>query len=224
MKILQNPELLDSYIKRNKINNMIHPSLNQYMQLAQFEKKEYLYHQDENLDSLYLFVKGKIKVSYSMSNGKENVLRLLKEPRIVGEIELILDIPAATTLLAMETTHCIIIPLGRCRSLLLKDAVFLKAVSYNMAEALFIMDNNASINQSFSPKNRVVSYILSTEHNLHFQIDLKNLPNIIGISDRHLFRIISELLEDDMIRKDSDGYSISNLPELELIAGDLYLP
>lgn len=159
-----------------------------------------------------------------MSNGKENVLRLLKEPRIVGEIELILDIPAATTLLAMETTHCIIIPLGRCRSLLLKDAVFLKAVSYNMAEALFIMDNNASINQSFSPKNRVVSYILSTEHNLHFQIDLKNLPNIIGISDRHLFRIISELLEDDMIRKDSDGYSISNLPELELIAGDLYLP
>lgn len=223
MKTLHNPNLLNTYIKKNKINSLIDSRLNQYMQLILFDKNDYLYHQDEKLEHLYFFVKGKIKVCYSLSNGKENILRFLEKPRIAGEIEFILDRPAATTLQAMEPTYCITLPLKHCGHLLLKDPLFLRTISYNMAEALFAVNNNASVNQSFSPKSRIASYILSVENDSHFGIDLKNLPNVIGISDRHLFRIISELVQSNVIQKEKHGYSILDYDEMEAIAGDLYL-
>lgn len=223
MKILHNPDLLKNFIQKNKINSLIDPKLNQYMQLILFDKNDYIYQQEESLKHLYFFIQGKIKVFYSLSNGKENILRFLDKPRIAGEIEFILNRPAATTLQAMEPTYCIILPLKCCGSLLLEDPLFLRTISYNMAEALFTANNNASVNQSFSPKSRIASYILSVAKDGFFRIDLKNLPNIIGISDRHLFRIISEFTQNNVIQKEDHGYSIVDHDELESIAGDLYL-
>lgn len=223
MKIVQNKVLMERYVEKIRKSNLISPSFFSEMKLAVYKKNEFIYHQEEVLNNIYILVDGSIRVSYATSNGKETTFRILKQPRIVGEIELILDSPALSSVEALDTTYCFLLSLSRSRNTLLNDVVFLKHVSYNLADALTVSNNLSSINQNFSPKSRVVSYILSTRKETSFQFDYKVVASIIGTSERHVFRIISGLIQDGIIEKQKHGFRIIALDSLADLAGDSYI-
>lgn len=223
MKMIQNRELMEKYFEKIGKSNLISPSFFKEMKLVMYKKNEFIYQQEDILDNIYIFVEGKIRVSYATSNGKETTFRTLQQPRIVGEMELILDNPALSSVEVLDTTYCLLLSLAHSRDTLLNDVVFLRHVSYNLADALTVSNNLSSINQNFSPKSRVVSYILSTKKGNSFQFDYKAVASLIGTSERHVFRIMSGLIQEGVIEKQKNGFLILELDSLTGLAGDSYI-
>lgn len=223
MKFIENAKQKNWYIEKYQIHTMFHSNIREHMQLAVYQEKEYVYHQGDLLQGLFVFLTGEWKVYYSLENGKDAVFRLLKRPRIVGEIEFILNSPATTTIQSTKLSYAVYLPFQQCRSLLKADAVFLGNISYNMAEALYITNNNASINQYYSPKSRIASFILSIEKDGHFTFNYKLLPGLTGMSDRHMFRILNDFIQDGYIKKSGDYYTILEYGALEEISCEAYI-
>lgn len=223
MKTIHNQKILQQYIEKTALYGLLDTSLHPYMTLTQFNQDEYVYQQEEQLEHLYIFVKGAIKVSYVSENGKETIFRILKQPRIMGEIELLLDSPATCTIQALTPVYCILLSLRNCHDYLLADPLFLRYISKNLAEALYISNNSTSINQNYTPKNRLIFYILSIEKNNHFYIDFNIVTNILGISERHIFRLLSDLIQEELIIKGVGGYHILHKEELIALADNRYI-
>jgi len=223
LKFIEDGKQKSRYMEKYQIHKMFQSNLIEHMQLAVFQEKEYVYHQGDLLQGLYVFLTGEWKVYYSLENGKDAVFRLLNQPRIVGEIEFMLNSPATTTIQSTKLSYAFYLSYQQCRSLLKADAVFLLNISYNMAEALYITNNNASINQYYSPKSRIASFILSIEKDGHFSFNYKLLPGLTGMSDRHMFRILNELIQDGFIKKDGDFYTILDHDALEDISCEAYI-
>lgn len=223
MKIVHDQQKILSYRSKLEALQMLSTSFQPHMNFVMFDKHEFLYHQEDEMNYLYIFMSGKVKVSYLSSNGKETIFRFITQPRIIGEMELILDNNGFTDVEVVEESLCFILPLQTYREALLNDVVFLQHCSFNMAEALILSNNQFSINQNFSPKSRVISYILSIAQHEVFYFDYKTVSNIIGISERHIFRIIRELLQDQFIEKHEKYFRILKQEELENFAGDTYI-
>ena len=223
MKIIKDKEERSRYLEKAADSHILSPSFFPDMQLVLYERNEKIYHQEEELDYIYILIHGKVKVSCSSSNGKETIFRILDKPRIMGEMELISGSGAFTDVEAVETTHCFLLPVNTCRNSLFQDIEFLRYCCFNMAEALSLANNQSSINQNFSPKSRVVSYILSVQSKDTFSFDYKIVSNITGISERHVFRIISSLLQDGLIEKKQKKFCILDLEQLQQLAGDFYI-
>lgn len=223
MVFSQNTELLNHYVEEINKHYLLDTSFSQYMRLSIFEESEYIYQQEDFLEHLYIFVHGSVKVSHFSENGKETIFRILKQPRIMGEIEFLLNSPATCTTQALDPVHCILLPLHICGKSLLQDSIFLKYISINLAEALSVANTITSINQCYSPKARLISYILSIEKNGCFYFDFAIVSKILGISERHLFRIMSNLIQDSFLMKTKSGYKILNRDELIAISKTRYL-
>lgn len=130
--------------------------------------------------------------------------------------------PAASSVQAVEDSYCLYIPFDKCRNLLLNDLFFLRSIVYNLSEAVYKSNAKASINQGLSPKNRVIAYIFNTEKNDKFSSNIKDMSEFTGISERHLFRILNELVQNEYIFKEKSHYKIIDREGLEEIAEDFY--
>lgn len=222
MKIIKNNILLENKIKKIKGDLIFQWDFRKYAELLQFEKDEIIYNQGDNVKGIYILCEGEIKVFYSLNNGKENILRKIKSPRVFGEIEFMVNAPAASSVQATENSICIYLPLKHCREYLLNDIFFLRNIAYNLSEAIYKSNTKASINQGLSPKNRVAAYILNIEKNGIFNYNTKEISEFTGISERHIFRILNEFIQNEIIKKEKYYYKIINLKKLKEITEDFY--
>lgn len=222
LKIIKDNSLLHKKIEEIDISSIFQKDLEKYMELLFFEKDEIIYNQGDELKGIYILLSGEIKVYFSLSNGKENILRKLRAPRIFGEIEFMVKEPAPSTVQVLEDSYCIYLPLKKCRELLLNDLVFLRNIAYNLSEAIYRSNVKASINQGLSPKNRVIAYILNNEKDEKFICNMKEMAEFTGISERHIFRILNELIQNGYIIKEKNYYRIAEREELEELTEDFY--
>lgn len=222
MKIINNDILLNKKMKEVDISSIFQNDFKKHLQLLFFEKDEIIYGQGDILNGVYILASGEIKVFYSLNNGKENILRKLKAPRIFGEIEFMVQEPAASSVQVTEDSYCLYLPLKTCRETLLNDLYFLRNIAYNLSEAIYKSNTKASINQGLSPKNRVAAYILNREENQKFICNMKEMSEFTGISERHIFRILNDFVKDEFILKEKYYYKIINKESLKEITEDFY--
>ncbi len=70
------------------------------------------------------------------------------------------------------------------------------------------------INLSLNLEDRVSSYILSIEQNGYFEINLKELSDILGTTYRHLLRILKKFKEMNIISSNGNVYHIEDKEKL----------
>lgn len=72
----------------------------------------------------------------------------------------------------------------------------------------------------YSGEARLCSYILHTSHNNIFNDILTDVSSSIGMSYRHMFRLLNQLCIDGLLDKRDNGYLIVNRDELIHRAAD----
>lgn len=154
----------------------------------------------------------------SLFNGKEHILEMLNQPQIFGDVELMTNQPAGSSVIALEEVQAVQLPLNN-KEELLKDSVFLYQIGHNLAMALHKQGITASTNASYSVKERLATHMLSIEEEGVFQLSPSILAASFGTSYRHVQRVIKQFIDQGIIEKEAfKTYRILQRQTLEKLA------
>lgn len=193
------------------------PYLNQ-LQKVTFQKNDYICTQGQAITELTYILSGKVKIVRSLFNGKEHILETLNQPQILGDVELMTNQPAGSSVIALEDIQAVQLPLNN-KEELLKDPVFLYQIGRNLAMALHKQGITASTNASYSVKERLATHILKSEEENIFQLSPSILASRFGTSYRHVQRVIKQFIDQGIIEKEAfKTYRILERQTLEKLA------
>lgn len=235
MEFIDDIRKMNFYIKKYHLEDYFRvdyfPEYLKYMTLTRFSKGEFLYRQKENIQYIYFFVEGKIKVSTVLSNGKRQSLYFYTKFGILGDLELFNRSNPHTTIQAASDSYCIALSLAYTKHLLYDDPIFLRQMAELLAQKLCNSSSNFSLNIYYSLVNRLCAYIYtsadkvkeSNKEVLVFREGLSETAEILGTSYRHLHRTLKALKEKEILEKIPGGYKVINVNELMRLSSDEYM-
>lgn len=225
MKKIKDKKLLDKYIKENLLYKYLNSELINNCELHIFNKNEMICVLNEDMNYMYFLVKGKAKVYTFLSTGKSLLLCFITPLSIMGDIEFLGNPAADCSVKALESCHCIAIPITKVKNFAYDDATFLRFIISSLEKKLRNNANSSSINMLYPLENRFASYILSLPISSTNTVEIDELTHIselLGSSYRHLTRVIKNLSDKHFIIKESNLITILNMGELKKLAMDIY--
>ena len=189
-------------------NHTIHPQLEQVfsapylsqLQKVTFQKGNYICTQGQDITELTYILSGRVKIVRSLSNGKEHILEMPQQPQLLGDVELMTNQLAGSSVIALEEVQTVQLPLNN-KEALLKDPIFLYHIGRNLAMALHRQGITAPTNASYFVKERLATHILNIEEQDIFQLSPSILSSSFGTSYRHVQRVIKQFIDQGIIEK-----------------------
>jgi CRP-like cAMP-binding protein len=202
----------------------LQPSLS----LGRFDKKEALYKEGDTCRHLYILLSGEVKVYKTLTNGKQQIHKLVQIPGdLIACEDLYMQTHGSSAEALNDATVC---------HLKLDDlhnsTERYKEISDTLLQAMS-RDLNSYIRHiaNLGQKNalqRLSSYLIYL-NDTHQERHLKNchledllsrieLADMLGVTQRTLIRSIKQLESDGRININRQGFSILDLPALEKIS------
>jgi len=173
------------------------------------EPKETLLRQGEAMDLMYVVRGGTARVCINARNGKNLIICYYISRGILGDVELMrADRRASTTVVAVSPLRLITIPIESSRAYLRGNLAFMNFIAESLSEKLLNSSSAHAASALYSSEERLCSYILMTEHGGTFSDVLSDAAQSVGMSYRHLFRVINSLCDDGILKKTASGYRI----------------
>ena len=192
------------------------------LSIRNFKKGEFLFDQGAPLDYLMIITEGRIKVFSLASNGKTLLFCYNDPGTILGEVELMTNAFASSSVCAVTDVQGIIIPYDRYRDYLLSNIVFINRICLIMAEIVTQNSINGASNILYPFESRLCAYIAMANENGCFNQKLTELAEFLGTSYRHLLRTLDNLCTKGVIEKTSHGYVIKDDLKLRTIGINYY--
>lgn len=202
MKMVSIQDQLNQLLKDYELGDFFPASYHKQLQITHYQKGQSICQQGDQLTALYFFLKGKTKVVRRLFNGKEHILEIQKKPCLIGDIELMTNSPAVSSVISMEDSLVIQLPL-RDKAELLADPAFLYQLGRNLAQKLYTQNITSTTNLSYSVKERLATHILEYEEEGLVKLELTPLADSFGTSYRHLGRCLKDLIELGLLQKTS---------------------
>ena len=185
-------------------------------QLCTFDVGEVILSQGCTMEYLYLVVSGTAKVFINARNGKNLILSYYVSKEILGDIELTLgDYRASTTAIAVSEFSCIGIPFLQNSVYLKQNIEFMNIISKSLSTKLLNSCNAYTAAALHTSEERLCSYIMMAEHNGKFTDVLVDVAQSVGMSYRHIFRIMNKLCKDGILEKTEGGFRILSRERLK---------
>ncbi|WP_099191421.1 Crp/Fnr family transcriptional regulator [Tepidibacter mesophilus] len=218
--------LLNQYIIKHNIFDIFDDNILQYSQLHYYEKNESILQAESELNYYYLFVDGKIKISYLLENGKSILLKFYTDFDSLGDLELLNNIPVRCNVEAIENTYLIALPSKLLRDTYCDNPKFLKHIINSLSQKLDATGNNSSYNLMYPLINRLSSYIVEhiTDKNyIQLNSSFKEISQFLGTTYRHLNRTFNTLESREIIKCDDKIVYILKEAELRKLSKNLYI-
>ncbi len=225
MERIKNPQQLDHALKQYHIPEhfQFFREFYPHFSLIRFKKGEYIYKTDLERQYLLFFLHGKIKVCSNLSNGKSLLIRFFTSFQLLGDLEFLKTDTSSTTVQAIEPCTCISLKVTHIRSRLMQDTLFLQFISKSLAEKLARATLNTSSHLLYPLENKLAGYIIQVSENNIFSENLTQLSELLGISYRHLLRVIQQFTESGILVKTENGYYIKDKNRLQELGQDIYI-
>lgn len=212
--------MLKSPLKREHLDKLSEYDIFPDHAICQYyQPGETILREGASMEQLLIVMTGTAKICATASNGRDLVLCYYLSEGLVGDIELMTDdYEAATTIIAITDFECIALPYRIYAAGLKSNLTFLNKMGRMLSVKLLQSSKSFVSTALHSGEERLCSYILQASHNDVFSESLTDVAGLIGISYRHLFRILNQLCNKGVLVKTSSGYRIVNRGELERIA------
>lgn len=197
--------------------------------LYQYSPGDIVLYEGMELQSLLLLVEGKVKVTSSVETGKSLLLRFSQPLSIIGDIELIRDVPVQSQIEAVNKCLIIGLPIAYIKSYEIDNSKFLHILLNHLSYKLQTCTTASRVNLLASAENKFASYLLSTMSTdpvNDFGMELKTsnieeIANLLGTTHRHLNRVINSLIQKQVIERDKNSIRIVNWDTLESISNGI---
>lgn len=226
MKKISDNNLLNHYIVKHNIENILDKDILSHAQLHFYEKEEYILEAESNLEYYYLLVDGKIKISYLFENGKSMLLKFYKDFNTIGDLELLKNIPILCNIDAVEDSYLIALPSDILRKKYLNNIKFLHHLIDSLSEKLYATINNSSYNFVYPLINRLSSYLVEhiTDKNyIVLNSSFLEIAQFLGTTYRHLNRTFKELESKSIIKCEDKTIYILDENRLQELSKNVYI-
>ncbi len=181
-----------------------------------YEPREQILQQGDPMDCLYIILHGTAKICINAMNGKNLILTYYISKGLLGSIEVMKEHPTgATTVTALTPLHMIAIPFVSNTSYMRANIVFMNDIARSLADIVVNSDNARVASALYTSEERLCSYILINQHHNLFTDVLSDTAQSVGMSYRHIFRVMNHLCADGILEKTDHGYKIINKEALQ---------
>lgn len=161
-------------------------------------------------EHLYLIVKGTAQIRLYTKDGKFLAMRQSSAAGIIGDLELALGTREFQNTVTAETDLlCLAIPYRTLEVLFLTDVRFSNRIAQIMAKRELAEVKNRA-NALGTGEQRLCAYLLEESPGDVFREPLTHTAAALGLSYRHLLRVLSGLQHDGLLEKKPDGYHLLN--------------
>lgn len=226
MKRIINNELLNYYITENNIESIFDKDMLKHAQLHFYEKNEFILKAGFELEYYYLFVDGKIKVSYLLENGKSILLKFYKDFNPLGDVELINNTPIRCNIETIEDSYLVAIPADILRKSYMDNPKFLHYIINCLSDKFYAVCNNSSYNLVYPLINRLSSYLvehITDKDYIVLNSSYIEIAQFLGTTYRHLNRTLKELESEKVIKCENKKIYIIDVKKLRELSKNLYI-
>lgn len=221
MNELADRQHLQEYLRLYGLEPVFPAQLLPYLSLCHFKQGELICTQGEVSESLYVLVRGKVKVYTTSPEGRTLILSFKRPPEVIGDVEYIRQADTLNTVEAVSAVTVIGVQYRWLRRYGSEHVPLLHFLLDGITRKFAAKSNSLSFNLLYPVEVRFASYLLCVSLDESGQVftqrlsteSLTDAANLIGTSYRHLNRVIRQFCDDGLIErakgaiivKDRDG-------------------
>jgi CRP/FNR family transcriptional regulator, putaive post-exponential-phase nitrogen-starvation regulator len=227
MKNKQDEASILSYVQKYKINYFLSPELMDMLVLTCFKSGEYIIKNDEEMRNVYLFVEGKAKVYYSLTNGKSLLARFYTPFEFIGDVELFNYDRYICSMKALTPVKCLALSINLIKKNIETNSKLLVYICQSLGRKLARFNETSAVNLMVPLNQRLAEYFIAIfdEDPLSKQLvkeiqteNLSELADLLGTSYRQLTRVIKQFKDDNIIEKSGKTFKINNIEALKKLS------
>jgi CRP-like cAMP-binding protein len=199
-------------------------SLAKQLRRRRFRRGEVIFHQGDPGDSLHIVAAGAVKILLPSAEGDEAIIATLRPGDFFGELALLDDAPRSATAAALEPSDTLVLPRAVFAELLddlpgLRDAL-LSGLAHELRRLTGHVEELHFLDLAGRLAMRLTRLARETQPDAHGEIRLawpytqSDLAAMIGGTRQSVNRLLSELVEGDLIRIEPEALVIADLDEL----------
>ncbi|MBI3234957.1 MAG: Crp/Fnr family transcriptional regulator [Bacteroidetes bacterium] len=208
----------------NDLPSELEKELEDSKKRMRIKKDQVLFHEGTLPLGLYCIDEGKIKLNIIGSDGREQIVRLLKSGEVLGYRALLSGDHYNATATAIEDTEVCLIPKSIIDKMILKSDKFLKELIRKLSSDLAQAEQNMTSIAHKSLRQRVAEAIIHLKEVYGFENDnqtiavvlsREEIASVVGTATESIIRQLSDLKKEGMI--ELEGKRIKILNENKLI-------
>lgn len=161
------------------------------------------------IDHIFLVTDGKAKVGTMAPNGKNLILCFYVCRGLLGDLELCSDTSLGnSTVTALIQFRCVAIPTDCNRDYLFGNLAFIRTAAFELSKKLRQHTEGIVANTFYPAEIRLCRYILDAADKLWFRDIMTDVACSVGVSYRHLYRMMGTLCREGILEKTASGYRI----------------
>jgi CRP-like cAMP-binding protein len=199
-------------------------ALAQRLRRRRFRRSEVIFHQGDPGDSLHIVAAGSVKILLPSAEGDEAIIATLRPGDFFGELALLDGAPRSATATALDQADTLVLPRPNFIELLdtlpgLRDAL-LAGLAHELrrltghVEELHFLDLAGRLAMRLSRLASESSPGATGEIKLDWPYTQSDLAAMIGGTRQSVNRLLSELVDEGLIRIEPDALFITDLDEL----------
>lgn len=222
----------DSILLRDKLMKFeLHKIFEHYeerpFKLLAYAEGETVLREGAEAEYLLYLVEGRVKATSSVETGKSLLLRFNHPLALIGDLELVRQIPIQSQITAVTECLFIALPFDYIYKNEMGNNAFLQDLLKHLSYKLETITTSSRVNLLASVENRLASFLLSistpgNEFGTELQTgNTREIANLLGTTHRHLNRVIHDLNERGIIEKTRHTIRILNYEELKELSQGL---
>ncbi len=188
-----------------------------------FKKSQYVFMEGNRPFGLYCISEGKVKISKVNSDGKEQIVRLVKPGDVLGYRALMASEKYSASAIALEDTKVCFIPESELTTLLSQNSKVTADLFSLLSKALGEAEEKITKLALKPVRERLAEALLllmrtyknTDEQLFSISISREDLASIVGTAKETVIRFLSELKEDNIVS--TKGSTITIIDEKRLI-------
>lgn len=204
MEKISDNKRIEAYIDKFNLRGIIKEKYLNRIELHKYHRGDIIYYMENDFEYFYFLVEGKVLVHLHTMEGKEMHLDFCEPLDLFGDLEYINSSGIYSNVEAIKDSYLLAMPREIVEKNARENYKFYEMISQFLGEKLVKTSKKYTDMILYPLKNRIATYLYDLAGDDDFIEGFRQgeVALSYGISDRHLRRVLGELEDDGVIRRD----------------------
>ena len=200
----KSPERIRQVAAELGAESLLLPEVLRNTRIVSYEEGETMMTSGDPVEEVSVLFRGAMRVYSVSESGKLVTVAVARPPEMFGDIEFLQGRDTLHSVVAETQSEVLCFALRDVRTYLAENVVFYRMICNNLIEKLYNTSSNYSRVLQYPTKTLLAQYLLrSREADGIVSCKSRELAEYLGVAPRHISRLITELVEEGAVARES---------------------